>query len=468
MKKFIYILAAAAIALAAAALLSCEKQDSPAATGTPDQDKPSTDEPSEPVTAPNEGRTGDVLPAWQEGWLDIHFINGGRGESTFYILPDGTTMLIDAAGAPPAELSGDEGGVPSRPSSGVSCGKVIIDYIRHFTPDVSAGKLDYFMSSHYHGDHIGAWRDDWSSKYGWMMYPGGGFVVNGLPEVGTQIPIGVIIDRGDWGDAGGRASADYFTDGGKKRYENYIKFTEWTHNAHGTVREALKVGRNDQITLLHDAASYTNFSIRNLAAGGDIWTGTGTDVNNSYVPAASETLQHAMSDDWNVNENIYSCAILLSYGMFDWFSGGDVQYAGRSSYAWKDIETPIAKAVNKKVDAMKASHHSTKNANSPELLAIFKPNVVVAGIWQSVQPNPATVKNFTSANASVKFFATNMTDANLETLKAEGINREFFQSIGGHVVIRVDPFGLRYWVFVLDDTNQEYRISKRLGPIACS
>lgn len=451
--------------LMAAALLSCEKQDSPAAVKPTDPVDPV--DPTEPVPAPNEGIAGEVLPPWQDGWLDIHFINGGRGESTYYIMPDGTTMLIDAAGAPPAEISGNEGGVPSKPSSSVSCGKVIIDYIRHFSPDVSEGKLDYFMTSHYHGDHIGAWRDDWSSKYGWMMYPGGGFVVNGLPEVGTQIPIAVIIDRGDWGDNGGRASNDYFTDGGKKRYENYVKFTEWTNRAHGTVREALKVGRDDQIVLKHAASTYSSFSIRNLAAGGDIWTGSGTGVNTSYVPSAAETLKHAMETDWNINENIYSCAIHLRYGTFDWFTGGDIQYAGRSSYSWKDIETPIAKAVNKKMDAMKASHHSTKNANSPELLAIFKPDVVLAGTWQSVQPNPSTVTNFRNANAGVRFFVTNITDENLSTLKTDGgIDASFFQSLGGHVVIRVSPSGARYWIFVLDDSNQDYVIKSKFGPYA--
>ena len=39
---------------------------------------------------------GKPLPKWQEGCLDIHYINSARGECTFYILPDGTTMLVDA------------------------------------------------------------------------------------------------------------------------------------------------------------------------------------------------------------------------------------------------------------------------------------------------------------------------------------------------------------------------------------
>ena len=35
---------------------------------------------------------GTPLPPWQEGCLDIHAINSGRGECTFFILPDGTTL----------------------------------------------------------------------------------------------------------------------------------------------------------------------------------------------------------------------------------------------------------------------------------------------------------------------------------------------------------------------------------------
>ena len=47
---------------------------------------------------------GEPLPLWRPGWLDIHGINGGRGEAFYYIMPDGTTMVVDAAGAPPHEL----------------------------------------------------------------------------------------------------------------------------------------------------------------------------------------------------------------------------------------------------------------------------------------------------------------------------------------------------------------------------
>ena len=38
----------------------------------------------------------DRLSPWQEGFLDIHHINTGAGDSTFFVFPDGTTMLLDA------------------------------------------------------------------------------------------------------------------------------------------------------------------------------------------------------------------------------------------------------------------------------------------------------------------------------------------------------------------------------------
>ena len=52
--------------------------------------------PTPTPTPGTDGAVGNVLPDWEEGYLDIHFINSGRGECAFYILPDGTTLIVDA------------------------------------------------------------------------------------------------------------------------------------------------------------------------------------------------------------------------------------------------------------------------------------------------------------------------------------------------------------------------------------
>lgn len=416
-------------------------------------------------------KVGDVLPAWQEGYLDIHSINGGRGEAFYYIFPDGTTMLCDAAGAPPAEkyTYGDSEGLPSKPNVAVNSGAVIVNYIKHFAPSVAGGRLDYFMTSHYHGDHIGSWRSEYAN-FGWTPFDkegnkvravnlnDGGFLLNGIAEVGLSIPIDKVLDRGDWAS---RPSADYFDDGGKKRYQLYVNYLDYAARKQGTVRETLKIGHDDQIVLKHDPSKYTTFSIRTIAAGGDIWSGTGTSVNTSYVPSTSECVANHAA--WSINENIFSNVFMLKYGNFDFFSGGDIQYSGRSSQSWKDIEKPISQVV-KKVEGMKASHHSTANTNSAELLGRLKPDFYIAGVWRDVQPNPATLQRVYSANPSVRVFTTNLAQSNVATLKAEGIDPAKFACTGGHVVVRVLPEGKKYYIYVLNDNNQEYRVTAKFGP----
>ena len=49
--------------------------------------------------APSQGSkhplAGKKLPAWKPGEFQIHFIYTGVAESMFWIMPDGTTMLLD-------------------------------------------------------------------------------------------------------------------------------------------------------------------------------------------------------------------------------------------------------------------------------------------------------------------------------------------------------------------------------------
>jgi len=39
---------------------------------------------------------GEPFPPWTPGTLDIHQISTGRGNCAFFVLPDGTTMVVDA------------------------------------------------------------------------------------------------------------------------------------------------------------------------------------------------------------------------------------------------------------------------------------------------------------------------------------------------------------------------------------
>ena len=94
---------------------------------------------------------GDALAPWSPGGLDIHHINTGRGNATLLVLPDGTTLLVDA---------GDGGnlpprGTPPRPDASRPPAEWIARYVRAM--GVSA--IDYGYVTHFHADHMGGMAD---------------------------------------------------------------------------------------------------------------------------------------------------------------------------------------------------------------------------------------------------------------------------------------------------------------------
>ena len=297
---------------------------------------------------------GKVLPDWEEGYLDIHAINTGRGESTLFIFPDGTTMLNDAAGStisPTAAIPPP----PQKPNSDVTPGQVITNYTKHFIKPASK-KINYLLLSHFDPDHMGSYSEELP------LDPTGTFRMVGITEVGANIPFDKLIDRGypDY-----NFPTDMTSD---NRIANYIKFIEWA-KAKGSTAEQFVVGINDQIVLKKNPSRYTNFEIRNICSNGVVWTGTGSGSRNTF-PSAAELVAGKAS------ENIFSAGFVLSYGKFDYFGAGDLQYNDKSSYPWKDIEAPVAE-VAPEVDVMKASHHGTGNCNSTAILNSLKPETVI-------------------------------------------------------------------------------------------
>ena len=448
MKGFLKITAAIALS----GLIGCEGTDGNGPVNLPGKTNPSTPgtggSGGTSQTEPTEVIVGKPLPVWTEGCLDIHHINTGRGESAFYIFPDGTTMLIDAAGS--LLKTSDKPPTPPKPNDQITSGAVIIDYVKTYMPEVCKGTLDYMLLSHFHGDHMGSWSTS-------VPKHAGGFYMNGYTEVGAEIPVAKFLDRGTRTN---RKASDMIDSGGQG---NYDKFIAWAKNTNASMDERFIAGRNDQIILKHNAGDYKNFSVQNVAANGDVWTGAGTSAI-SQMPAADELL--SWSDDKSAAlpyENTLSCVMTISYGSFDYFCGGDIQYNGRSSYGYKDIEMPISKVV-KKVEVMKASHHGTANTNGKEILAALKPDAIIVPVWRNVQPNPETIKRMYTANSNCNIFTTNLTDDNKVTL---GDYVSKFKGTQGHVVVRVHPGGNKYYIYVLGDDDLNRTVKKIEGPFTC-
>jgi len=81
------------------------------------------------------------------GYLDIHHINTGKGESSLFIMPDGTTMLVDAGATTRPRPRVTE----QKPDASRTPGEWISRYVMHMMNDLPSKKLDYILLTHFDG-----------------------------------------------------------------------------------------------------------------------------------------------------------------------------------------------------------------------------------------------------------------------------------------------------------------------------
>src|SRR5580704_16039401 len=130
---------------------------------------------------------GAALPPWTPGTLDIHQISTGRGNSALFVLPDGTTLLVDAGAA--------GSGIPEtdpHPDASRSPGAWIARYVQRHLP-AGANGLDYALITHFHADHMG------QLVATSPMARAGDYRLAGITEVDEALPIRTLLDRG-WPD----------------------------------------------------------------------------------------------------------------------------------------------------------------------------------------------------------------------------------------------------------------------------
>jgi ribonuclease BN (tRNA processing enzyme) len=393
----------------------------------------------------------EALPPWTEGYLYIHHISTGRGNSAYMVMPDGTTMLIDA-GETDQDFIKSVAPLkpfPPRPNAEHAAGYWIADYIREFAPKGRPVVLDYALITHFHTDHMG------------MLLPSspmsttGAYQLTGITEVADLVPIKTLIDR---------AAPTYTTpvdlrtcheSSNEKTLANYLKMADYRRQ-HGQALVGLRPGALDQIQL-ERPKQFPDFHIRNVASSGVIWTGRGEETQQ-YIPADAVK-------DCHYDENPFSNVIKLSYGKFSYYSGGDLP--GVPDYTqpyWRDMETPVAAVVGP-VSAMTLDHHGNRDSVNGAILRALRPRVIIQQNWLSAQPGEEVVVRMASHQfypGPRDVFATGMSP---ETRIAIGpIMDKIYRSYGGHVVLRVAPGGATYEVFILNDADESREAILYFGP----
>ncbi len=399
---------------------------------------------------------GEPLPAWSEGCLDIHLINSGNGECNFFIMPDGTTLLVDAGEMPVRPKH-----VQRKPDACVRPYMVYSNYIRHFLPE-GRTSIDWCSPSHFHIDHIG------TTSCSEGLHEEGGYAVTGLTALYNEIPFDRLLDTGypEYEKDGTNPAINGEMVAGPGR--DWQKFVSWAVGEKGMQADRFRVGE-EQIVLLNNRQKYDNFRIFNFIA-------------NNYAWAMDENGEGHVEDTsdgrTDLKGNPASSGFHISYGGFDFITAGDLEKKPQNAlaYYYRDF-------VESGLDVFKANHHLNINSWGSRMRELFDPRVIVAHITGIHQPDAPTLHYIMTGELPEGFnqehykgdwsrkltwekdvFVTNL-DASL--MEAEPETMGMIAGSNGHIVVRVMPEGNEYYVYMLDDNDFEYKVKSIHGPYEC-
>jgi len=231
--------------------------------------------------------------------LDIYWIDVEGGAATLIVTPEGETVLMDAG------WSGRGDRDPKR----------IEHVLKH---EAKAEKLNYFITSHFHGDHVG-----------------------GLPALAKMVPIGAFLDHG--------VSVDAESERGKPLWDRYLA-------AAGDKRRAVKPGE----TLPLKGVELTILAADNAVIAQPVANGGGAN---------------SLCDNFEVRpedkgENGKSVGFLIRVGDFEFLDLGDLTW---------NYELEIACPVNLigEVDLYQTTHHGMDMSGAVQHIHALNPTVAV-------------------------------------------------------------------------------------------
>ncbi len=398
----------------------------------------------EKVDETPEYETGHPYKGWKEGELDIHHIYTGRGESSFLLFPDGTSLLIDAGDRFPGDYSKM---CKALPDNSRQPGEWIARYIKKVNP--FKNRVDYLLVSHFHSDHIGNINNNALVTKGRKP----NYILSGIAEVGEYVDFNYLLDRG-WPEY------DYPKAIEGPEFENYKAFLEWKIKNNSLNPLDFKAGEIDQIQLQKNRRAYSSlFHVQNLVENGVVWDAQRKEYIRYFDKNKLNTVK-------SINENTTSIGIKITYGPFSYFTAGDLSgnllnEAGNPV----NVEEEVGKIAGP-VNVCKANHHAFKDALTTGFLENIKASVFIVPVWDFEHIQESVLERIFSVPMGSKerfVFFTNLPDER-KSVTSDMRWRQNVSPDDGHVVVKVLNGGTRYKIYVLSAEDEELMVKKIFGP----
>jgi len=386
---------------------------------------------------------GKPLPKWRPGEFQIHHIHTGVAESSLWILPDGTSLLLDC-GDHPAIRRGRHA-VQVLPYATRYAGDWISSYVTRANP--CAQNVDYMMLTHYHCDHSGGHPSGWGA--GTVEWQGHRLARSGFVQAAERLRFKKAFDRCyptyDQPIPCERGTVDSL-DFVKKMYPYLMA-------RYGVKVERFQVGAVNQIAMCHNAAAYPDFRIVNVCGNGLIRRRDGS-VRDLYA-GLHESLQ-------KIDENSASTGVVAEYGAFRFISTGD--FAGgirQPDGKHINVETELARELDP-VDVAKISHHGYYSTPAA-YVAKMRPRVWTSCVWDQLHNERHTMTSISDRKAQPEprlviptVFPAERRISDAATPWIDDIAPESF--LGCHVVITVPPGGRTYTVACLTAYDESMKV----------